>query len=67
MRKYAKVTVREVLESFQSDSEYGLSNTSVASLKKIHGPNKLAEEEKVNQLTELHLLSFHSFSDDKNY
>ena len=47
MKKFAKVTAREVLENFQSDSEYGLSNTSVASLAKIHGSNKIAEEEKV--------------------
>lgn len=47
MKKFSKVTAREVLENFQSDSEYGLSNAAVSSLKKIHGTNKIAEEEKV--------------------
>lgn len=50
LRKFAKVTAREVLENFQSDSEYGLSNAAIASLKKIHGVNKIAEEEKVLNL-----------------
>lgn len=49
MKKFAKVTTREVLENFQTDSEYGLSGSSVASLKKIHGANKLPEEEKVRK------------------
>jgi hypothetical protein len=47
MRKYAKVTTREVLDSFHSDSEYGLSTTSVSSLKKTYGANKLPGEVKV--------------------
>jgi magnesium-transporting ATPase (P-type) len=47
MFKFAKITAREVLEHYQSDSEYGLSTSAVVSLKKIHGLNKLAEEEKV--------------------
>eukprot|EP01040_Poterioochromonas_malhamensis_P012300 gene12300-13453_t len=46
MKKFSKVTAREVLENFQSDSEYGLSNAAISSLKKIHGTNKIAEEEK---------------------
>ncbi len=54
MKKFSKVTAREVLENFQSDSEYGLSNAAVSSLKKIHGTNKIAEEEKVIKLISYH-------------
>ncbi len=60
MKKFSKVTAREVLENFQSDSEYGLSNAAISSLKKIHGTNKIAEEEKV-----IKLISYHNTSTSK--
>jgi hypothetical protein len=60
MRKYAKVTTREVLDSFHSDSEYGLSTTSVSSLKKTYGSNKLPGEVKVRHKS--HFTDFILFS-----
>jgi hypothetical protein len=48
--KYAKATADEVVEILRSDPANGLSTTSVESLQKVHGPNKLEEDEKVGWL-----------------
>ena len=43
-----KGSIDEVLESFNcSDPSIGLSVSAITSLRKIHGHNKLKEEEKV--------------------
>ena len=47
MRKYAKDTTEQVIDTLSSNLRQGLSSIQVASLKKEHGLNKLEEEEKV--------------------
>jgi hypothetical protein len=63
MRKYSRVTAAEVLETFHSDSEYGLPNNSIPGLKKAHGPNKIAEEDEVRAgLIDNRILNPNSFA-----
>jgi hypothetical protein len=47
MRKFAKITGEEVVEILSSDSTNGLSQLNIASLRRVHGLNKLESEEKV--------------------
>jgi len=46
MRKYAKDTTEQVIDTLSSNLRQGLSSIQVASLRKEHGLNKLEEEEK---------------------
>ena len=47
--KYAKAKADEIVEILHSDAANGLSTISVESLQKVHGPNKLEEDEKVSR------------------
>lgn len=47
MRKFARDTTEQVVEGLGSDLVQGLNASQVVSLRKVHGLNKLEEEEKV--------------------
>lgn len=47
MRKFARDTIDHVIEALGSDLREGLSGAEVASRRKVHGLNKLEEEQKV--------------------
>lgn len=50
MKKYAQISVNEVLQSFNCEITKGLSFPEIAALRKNHGMNKLPEEEKVQEI-----------------
>jgi len=50
MRKFAKLTVSEVIDFFHTDCENGLSLIAANNLLNTYGLNKLPEEQKVKSL-----------------
>jgi magnesium-transporting ATPase (P-type) len=47
MRRFAKDTAEQIVETFGTNLREGLNSNQIASLRKAHGLNKLEEEEKV--------------------
>jgi len=47
MLSYVRSSVDEIISKFGSDGELGLTPLEVISRRRIHGPNKLEQAEKV--------------------